>query len=85
MCDTVINEVPQEMGTKVPFYDDTDKGITTAVPPGIFSRCMYAHNALLDFTSPFRGKKLLPSFSGARSTFRRSFFPANRALTRAAA
>ncbi len=63
MCDTVINEVPQEMGTKVPFYDDTDKrDYDGCAARDFFQMYVYAHNALLDFTSPFRGKKLLPSF-----------------------
>lgn len=63
MCDTFINEVPQEMGTKIPFYDDTQKhDYDGCAAKDFFQMYVFAHNALLDFVSPFRGKKILPSF-----------------------
>lgn len=63
MCDTVINEVPQEMGTRIPFDADTQKrDYDGCAAKDFFGMCVFAHNALLDFASPFRGKKLLPSF-----------------------
>lgn len=63
VCDTVINETPQEMATKIPFYDDTPKrDYDGCAARDFFRMYVYAHNMLLDFSSPFRGKKLLPSF-----------------------
>ncbi len=63
VCDTIMNEVPQEMGTKIPFYDDIKKhDYDSCSARDFFQMYVYAYNALLDFSSPFRGKKLLPSF-----------------------
>ncbi|WP_066645338.1 DUF5996 family protein [Christensenella timonensis] len=63
VCDTVINEVPQEMGTRIPFYDDTQKhDYDSCAARDFFQMYVYARNTLLDFASPFRGKKILPSF-----------------------
>lgn len=63
VCDTVINEVPQEMSTKTPFYDDTDKhNYDACAAKDFFSMYVYARNRLLEFVSPFRGKKVIPSF-----------------------
>lgn len=62
-CDTPINALPQEMSTRIPFYDDrTKRDYDGCAARDFFRMYVYARNALLRFTSPFRGKKLLPAF-----------------------
>ncbi|HBU12483.1 MAG TPA: hypothetical protein DEB31_07070 [Clostridiales bacterium] len=53
---------PQEVPDTTPFEAqatkyDFDRGAAEVY----FENCIFAHNALLDFASPFRGKKILPA------------------------
>jgi hypothetical protein len=68
-CETVINTMPQEVATVVPFEMQTDKkDYVFEKAKDYFETCIFARNALLDFSSPFRGKKILPAFFWGLST-----------------
>ncbi|MEA4853190.1 MAG: DUF5996 family protein [Christensenella sp.] len=62
-CDTEISPVPQETPTQIPFPEDTAKyDYDNDAARAFFAMAVFAYGQLLDFVSPFRGKKLLPSF-----------------------
>ncbi len=58
---TIINPAPQETAMKAGFDEQTDIiHYDTESAVNYFRCCTFAHNALLRFSSPYRGKKLLP-------------------------
>ncbi|MGI6154003.1 MAG: DUF5996 family protein [Christensenellaceae bacterium] len=63
MCQTEIYTVPQEMSITTPFeHIDEKRDYNNQHAVDFFKMCVFAHNAELEFVSPFRGKKMLPSF-----------------------
>jgi len=62
-CQTTINTTPQEMSITKPFEECTDKwDYNNKDAVDFFRMCVFAHDAILKFVSPFRTKKILPSF-----------------------
>lgn len=62
-CETPIYTVPMEMSITTPFEKNTQKrNYSSQHAADFFRMCVFAHNALLEFVAPFRGKRLLPSF-----------------------
>ncbi|MDR1748656.1 MAG: DUF5996 family protein [Spirochaetaceae bacterium] len=62
-CETDIYTVPQEMSIVTPFEKITEKSnYNNQHALDFFAMCVFAHNAILKFIAPFRGKKTLPSF-----------------------
>lgn len=62
-CETTINTIPQEMSITKPFEECTDKwDYNNNDAVDYFRMGVFAHNAILKFVSPFRCKKMLPSF-----------------------
>ncbi len=62
-CRTELFTVPMEMSTRTPFEEDTATRRYDPRQAAMFLRmCVFAHNALLRFAAPYRGKKILPAF-----------------------
>lgn len=60
--ETKINRTPQEMTITTPFDEQTQAhAYDIAAAWDYYDTCVFAHNALLQFASPFRGKKILPT------------------------
>lgn len=61
-AETSINTKPQEVANTTPFDQQHQKvDYDTEKASRYHNMCIFAHNALLDFASPFRGKKILPA------------------------
>lgn len=57
-----IYPVPQETFTQTPFYALTEPlAFDGESARRHFKQCLFARGALMDFTAPFRGKKMLPA------------------------
>ena len=62
-CESDMYTVPQEMATRTPFEQDKAARQYDPRKAKVFYRmCVFAHNCLLRFASPFRGKKILPAY-----------------------
>jgi len=60
--DVEFNTVPQEVAITTPFEKQTEKhDYDCESAASYFETCILARNAFLEFSSPFRGKKILPS------------------------
>ena len=60
-CATPILSLPQEMSISAPFEEIIRKcDFNREDALAFHSMCLFAHNAILRFVSPFRGKKILP-------------------------
>jgi hypothetical protein len=63
MCDTSIYSMPQEMSVKTPFDEDHERRLYDAnAALNFFQMCAFAYEGIYRFLSPFRGKRILPSF-----------------------
>ncbi len=62
-CETAINPKPQEVAMVTPFDQQREKiEYDPDKAKDYFETSIFARNALLEFASPFRGKKILPAF-----------------------
>ena len=61
-CEPKILTIPQEVGYDTRFEKQTEKrDYNAAQAQSYFENCMFAYHALLEFVSPYRCKKILPS------------------------
>ncbi len=61
--DTGINPVPQEVADTAPFAEQAEKhDFDSEKALEFYDMCVFAYNAMLAFASPFRSKKILPSY-----------------------
>jgi hypothetical protein len=63
MCETEIYPGPQEMAVTTLFNDDhTPREYDREAAIDFFRMCVFAYEEIYKFISPFRGKRILPSF-----------------------